>query len=252
MVTEKEVNMDYYQILGLNRNATQEEIKKAYRKLAKKWHPDMNKENQEEAIRKFKEVAKAYEVLSSPLSKTQFDSRGYTGPKPQPKPQPKPNNKGKSAAGPEPERRNYTKTTSKSIDGLNYVYVERNGMGRTIQMQVKLNSDLKKGGLHRVRVKKRPDCEKCIGDGDITVLCPSCRGKKPDIGWCHTCDGMGGIRKDCPFCQGVGLNPKEYYDEVTVKIPPNCPSGHMVQVIGGGESAGSGRKPPGNLQIVFV
>lgn len=68
--------MDYYKILGLSKNATQEEIKKAYRKLAMKWHPDKNKDNAHNAEQKFKEISEAYQVLSDPHKRQSYDNGG--------------------------------------------------------------------------------------------------------------------------------------------------------------------------------
>ena len=65
---------DYYEVLGVEKNATDEEIKKAYRKMAKKYHPDANPDNKQEAEAKFKEVNEAYETLSDPSKKAQYDS----------------------------------------------------------------------------------------------------------------------------------------------------------------------------------
>ena len=71
---------DYYEILEINKNATEEEIKKAYRKLAKKYHPDANPDNKKEAEEKFKEVSEAYEVLSDPQKRRMYDQFGHDGP----------------------------------------------------------------------------------------------------------------------------------------------------------------------------
>ena len=70
--------MDYYKVLGLERNATEQDIKKAYRKLALKWHPDKNPDNIDEADKKFKDIALAYEVLSNKEKKEQYDHGGNT------------------------------------------------------------------------------------------------------------------------------------------------------------------------------
>lgn len=68
---------DYYEVLGVSKSATDEEIKKAYRSLAKKYHPDLNKDNPEEAAAKFKEVSEAYEVLKDPEKKAKYDRFGH-------------------------------------------------------------------------------------------------------------------------------------------------------------------------------
>ncbi|MDP4133221.1 MAG: DnaJ domain-containing protein, partial [Bacillota bacterium] len=68
---------DYYEVLGVSKTATDEEIKKAYRSMAKKYHPDLNKDDQETAEKKFKEVNEAYEVLSDPQKKARYDQFGH-------------------------------------------------------------------------------------------------------------------------------------------------------------------------------
>ena len=71
---------DYYEVLGVSKNVTDEELKKAYRKLAKKYHPDANPDNKEEAEKKFKEVNEAYEILSDKQKRQMYDQFGFDGP----------------------------------------------------------------------------------------------------------------------------------------------------------------------------
>ena len=75
-----ETKRDYYEVLGVQKNATDEELKKAYRQLAKKYHPDANPNNKEEAEKKFKEVNEAYEVLSDKQKRSMYDQFGHSGP----------------------------------------------------------------------------------------------------------------------------------------------------------------------------
>ena len=75
-----EQKRDYYEVLGVNKNATDDELKKAYRQLAKKYHPDANPDNPKEAEAKFKEVSEAYEVLSDKQKRTMYDQFGHDGP----------------------------------------------------------------------------------------------------------------------------------------------------------------------------
>lgn len=72
---------DYYEVLGLTKGATQVDIKKAYKKLAVKWHPDKNPNNKEEAVQKFREITEAYENLSDPEKRKIYDTYGFEGPK---------------------------------------------------------------------------------------------------------------------------------------------------------------------------
>ena len=75
-----EQKRDYYEVLGVDKSATDEELKKAFRKLAKQYHPDANPNNKEEAEKKFKEVNEAYEVLSDKQKRSMYDQFGHSGP----------------------------------------------------------------------------------------------------------------------------------------------------------------------------
>lgn len=231
--------MDHYQTMGVARDATEEQIRKAYRKLAMKYHPDRNP-GDADADAKFKEIQSAYDVLSDSDKKRLYDMqtasprRASPPPKAQPKPPPK---KEPPPPKPQPEE-------------IKCTYFGDAWAGRSIMIQLKLTpQQMKIGGVHYVKIKKRDLCGKCVGDGRAIQLCPGCRGRKPDVGWCPRCNGDGGIEAVCNICNGEGV--KEWIEkEVKIHISPNIQPGHTINILGEGEAAP--RRPPGNLRVVIV
>lgn len=233
--------MDLYQILGISRNATEEEIKKAYKQLARKYHPDANP-GDEEAPNKFKEISGAYDVLSDLGKRTQYDALGYVGKRPPNwKPQPKPKE--------EPKKPEFHPHNS-STDAENCSYFGGGSTGRNVLVQVKLSSaEMKRGGSKMITFKKRALCMKCVGDGKSMSPCPACLGKRPNVGWCATCDGQGAVETICKKCNGQGVS-EMITNEVKVVYSSGIQPGHSVTVLGVGEEAP--RKPPGFLRVVFI
>ncbi len=264
------MEQDLYKVLGINRGASQEEIKKAYRKLARKYHPDVNPGNPE-AEKKFKEISMAYEVLGNEEKRRLYDELGEEAIK----------------LGFDPEKvreykkwKDYASRTKTEYDFRTYTSYEdifgdfydfssdtfrsqRAGTpGSDIYTQLKIDlvSALKGFSTH-VEVIRPVICSKCLGKGIDTsatwTTCPTCGGSgrinvsqgplffsKP----CPKCKGHGQIAPPCPGCSGTGY--VEGKELIKVNIPPGLHTGSKVRVAGKGEPGRNGG-PPGDLYIVL-
>jgi len=268
---------DYYEVLGVNKNATDDELKKAYRKLAKKYHPDANQDNKKEAEEKFKEVSEAYEVLSDSQKRRMYDQFGHDGPQ----------GFGGGAGGPG----GYYSYTSSGFDGfgdfgdLGDIFSSFFGGGSGFGSRA---SRQKTSGPRKGRdLKYNLDItfeEAYLGvKKEITILrdeeCPTCHGSKAKPGTktstCKACNGTGTIRqtvstilgqmqttKTCPECNGEGTRIEEKCTECrgkgiirkTVKIKVSVPAGidHEQTIVLKGEGeAGIKGGPRGDLYIVI-
>ncbi|MGC8609793.1 MAG: molecular chaperone DnaJ [Thermoplasmata archaeon] len=236
---------DYYKILGVDRNATKEEIKRAYRELVKKYHPDLHPENKKEYEEKFKEISEAYEVLMDDEKRRIYDQYGAEG----------------------------VKFGSQGFDWNNFTHFEdiqdlfkdfMNNFGfgdffRTTEnhdIHMYLTIDLKdayKSTIKEITFFRNVKCEACNGTGakeGKTKRCPTCNGtgqvkKVRNAGFmqfvsvetCHTCNGKGYIPvEQCQVCKGKGfLNKKE---TIEVKIPEGADNGLNLRVRGKGNIDG--------------
>jgi molecular chaperone DnaJ len=245
--------MDYYTRLGVSREATEEEIKKHYRKLAMQFHPDRNP-GDKDAETTFKEVQEAYDVLSDTDKRSQYDRQGYVGRRP-PTP-PKPPSKKPEPKTKEDFEKERAKTEKKAnppeqdLDSIKCTFWGGGSTGRNIMVQLKLSpAEMKRGGTKFVTIKKRDLCKKCIGDGEAMRMCPACHGTRPDVGWCQTCEGIGALPDKCTMCNGEGV--KEWMtEEVKITFSPNIQVGHSITILGAGEAAP--RKPPGQVRVVII
>ncbi len=244
---------DYYQVLELTRSATDAEIKKAYRRLAMKLHPDRN-HHDHETEEKFKEAKEAYEVLSDPHKRAAFDQYGHAGVEAA--------SRG-GGAGMDPR--------DAFGDIFGDVFGDIFGGGRRSRSQVFRGADLRYeleldleqavfGDTVNLDFATLGECEECKGSG-------SAKGTKPVT--CETCHGMGQVRmqqgfftvqQTCPRCQGRGQVVSDPCGKcrgqgrirkqktLSVKVPPGVDTGDRIRLSGEGE-AGRNGGPTGDLYV---
>ncbi|KXV59795.1 molecular chaperone DnaJ [Acetobacter senegalensis] len=247
--------VDYYELLEVSRTASADEIKKAYRKMAMKYHPDRNP-GDEEAEAKFKDVNQAYDVLKDEQKRAAYDRFGHAA------------FEGGGGGGP-----GGFDFSGFGGGGLGDIFEQmfgdmmggrRGGRARTgsdIQTHVEITLEEAFSGVKKdVRVITRVACESCHGTGSndgatgVTV-CPSCHGAgkvRAQQGFfvverpCPTCHGTGKSVKDpCKACHGAGTVEKER--TIGVQIPAGVEDGTRIRISGEGE-AGQG-VPPGDLYV---
>ncbi len=245
---------DYYEVLGVERSASDDEIKKAYRKAAMKHHPDRNP-GDKSAEEKFKEVSEAYEILSDSNKRATYDRLGHAGFDP---------SMGGGGFGGGAEA-NFS-----DIFGSVFGDIFGGGGGRG-QQRSNRGSDLRytleitlEDAVHgtkvTIRVPSLVECETCHGSGarkgSSPVTCTTCGGRgdiRMQQGFfsvqqtCPSCRGAGKIIKDpCPSCRGQGKVQKE--KTLEVKIPAGVDSGDRIRLAGEGEAGGPGGSP-GDLYV---
>lgn len=244
---------DYYDILGITKNATQEEIKSAYRKLALKYHPDRNPNNKE-AEEKFKEAAQAYEVLSNEQKRRQYDQFGSEGP----------NNSGFSAD------MNMDDIFSNFEDIFGNIFGHKKKSrkagpiakkGNDLEKAINISLEEAFSGLTKeIKIYHYVTCSDCLGKGSkdqsSIELCKECSGSG-QIGYrhgifmytqeCNHCSGEGYIIKNpCPTCKGQTRI--QQYDKIKIIIPNGIYEGAELKIAGQGD-AGVFQGPAGNLYL---
>lgn len=259
---------DYYEVLGIDKNASEDEIKKAYRKLAIKYHPDRNP-GSKEAEEKFKEAAEAYDVLHDPQKRQQYDQFGFNAP-------------GAGGYG------GFGETGGFSMDDIFSMFGDVFGghgggfrgfggfsgesnrqhpqyRGSDLRLKVKLSlQEIATGVTKKFKVKKDVTCTHCHGsgaeNGSGSETCPTCHGSgvvvktvRTMLGMmqtqteCPTCHGEGTVIKDkCRLCHGTGVVKGE--EIVEIKIPAGVAEGMVVNVPGKG-NAGQRNGISGNIQV---
>ncbi len=261
---------DYYDILGVSRNASQDEIKKAYRQMALKYHPDRNPGNKE-AEEKFKEAAEAYEVLGEPEKRRRYDQFGHEG------------MRGTNYR--EFHDINDIFSTFSDIFGSGFgggIFDEMFGTSTRSRrssraqrgipgsdLQVKLQLTLEEIALgveKKIKVRKQKVCDVCKGTGSRpgtgSSTCPQCNGTGElrqvsrsmfgqfvNITACPTCGGEGRVVKDpCSNCRGEGRVPGE--TTIKVNVPAGVTDGNYIPLHGQG-NAGQRGGPPGDLIVLI-
>ncbi len=257
---------DYYEILGVSRNATQEEIKKAYRRLVKKYHPDMYPGDKAEAERRFKEITEAYEVLSDPQKRAQYDRYGHVGPE-----------QGFDF-GPADFRRArevfeevFGRGAFEDLfdfffgGGTRAAQRTRARRGEDLEYRIKVSlEDAAFGARVRATVPRLVRCDRCGGSGmepgTGTTTCPTCRGTGRieyrhtsifgsyiNVRPCPECQGFGEVfERPCRKCHGSGRVREK--SEIEVEIPPGIADGERLLLRGQG-NAGMNGGPAGDLII---
>ncbi|GEB76237.1 molecular chaperone DnaJ [Sporolactobacillus inulinus] len=252
---------DYYEILGVSKDASKDEIKKAFRKLARKYHPDVNKDPG--APEKFKEVTKAYETLSDPQKRAQYDQFGEADP-----------NQGGFGGG----------FGGQGFGGADFGFGDIfdqifNGgsrrrdpnaprQGADLQYEMSLTfEEAAFGKTTNIRIPKEETCTTCHGSGAKP-------GTKPEQ--CAHCHGTGQLnqeqntpfgrvvnRRVCPYCKGTGKSIKhpcstcagtgkmKVNKKIEVKVPVGIDDGQQIRLSGQGEPGVNGG-PSGDLYIVFA
>lgn len=248
---------DYYEVLGVKKTATPAEMRKAYRKLARRNHPDANP-NDPAAEDRFKEISTAYEVLSDPEKRKQYDQ----GPSAF---------FGRSGGGFDPRGFQGAQGFGDFADLFGNLFGGGGGgrqrqaqaeRGRDLSVAVSLSfDDALKGVTTKISVPKSVQCATCGGSGAAPgtrpVTCPVCQGRgvtSSNQGFfalsqpCPRCHGGGTVvEKPCPTCSGSGVT--EALKKYTVPLPAGVKDGTKIRLKGKGEHGQRGG-PPGDLYVV--
>jgi molecular chaperone DnaJ len=248
---------DYYEVLGVNRDASEDELKKAYRKLAMKWHPDRNPDNPK-AEEHFKEAKEAYEVLTDAQKRAAYDQFGHAGVDP-------------SAAGGAGAGAGFGGFADAFGDIFGDIFGGNGGgrqrstvfRGADLRYNLEITlEDAARGTETRIRIPAMEECETCHGTGAKP-------GTQPTT--CTTCGGHGQVRmqqgffsiqQTCPKCHGTGkmvAHPcgscsgsgrVKKHKTLAVKIPAGVDEGDRIRLSGEGE-AGVNGGPSGDLYVVI-
>ncbi len=272
-------NKDYYNILGIKKDAKADEIKKAYRRLARKYHPDVNP-NDKTSEEKFKEVQEAYDILSDEKKRKVFDRFGYYNDNLDPD---SPFSTGASSSG-------GSGTGGFDFSGFNFepggsgggsssfrdIFSDLFGgggakrepepprplpkKGRDIEIPLALSFEESFTGLTtNITVNRSEQCSRCQGAGDTggpVVVCPTCKGTGQVMKTggrlqfsqtCSDCEGTGRRRQPCSQCNGKGVTPKT--EQVKIRIPAGVDTGSRVRIPKKGHGGRLGAEA-GDLYII--
>jgi molecular chaperone DnaJ len=245
---------DYYEVLGVSREAPEQEIKSAYRKLAVKYHPDKNP-GSKEAEENFKVAAEAYSVLSDPEKRARYDHFGHSGMQ-------------GGFSGFDPSTFSDFGDILGDLFGFGDLFGggrRRQGPERGADLRYDLNisfRDAAFGVKTKIKIPRQETCSTCSGRGTAKgknpITCPTCQGQgqvRYQQGFfsisrtCGQCNGEGRIIRDpCEVCHGQGHARKERVLEL--KIPAGVDNGSRLRVQNEGEAGGRGG-PPGDLYVVI-
>lgn len=251
---------DYYEILGVPRNSSAEEIKKAYRKLAMQYHPDKNP-GDKKAEEKFKEIAEAYAVLSDEQKRANYDRFGHEG------------LRGMGDPG-FTDINDIFSHFSDIFQGFGFgdifgerAHSHRPRRGADIEVKLRLTlQEIAEGVTKKIKLKKkkicdicsgsgaaadakRETCSVCHGSGQVRQVSRSVFGQFVNITACKNCGGNGKvITKPCTDCAGEGIVNGE--STISVKIPPGVSTGNYIPLRGQGHAAPQGAQPGDVIVII--
>lgn len=249
---------DYYEVLGVGHQASEEEIKKAYRRAALRWHPDRNPDNKQEAEERFKEVTEAYGVLIDPQKRAAYDHYGHAG----------------VGAQPFTGFDQSIFADFADIFGDFFSFEDLFGLGGSRRRtRVRRGADLRydleisfeeaaRGLTTKIKIPRTETCPTCQGSGARKgtgpTPCTACHGRgqlRYQQGFftlsrtCPQCQGIGHVIRDpCGECHGEGHVRRERTLEM--KIPPGVDTGTRLRITGEGEPGLQGG-PPGDLYVVL-
>ncbi len=246
---------DYYDVLGIDKNSDEPSIKKAYRTLAKKYHPDVSTE--ENAESKFKEVQEAYEVLSDSSKRSQYDRFGHQAN----------NGQGFNTSGFGGFDFNVNDIFSSFFGGGQPQQSNRRRKGQDMQRRMSISfEDAVFGAKKKIRVTLHEECHTCHGSGAYSKsdfkTCSRCKGRGTVIveqqslfgrtrsqTTCPVCQGKGKeITKKCTTCNGEGI--ESHNKDVEVKVPAGIDTGQQIRLEGYGNKGFNGGES-GDLYILF-
>jgi molecular chaperone DnaJ len=260
---------DYYEVLGLNRNAAEDDIKRAYRKLALQYHPDKNPGNKE-AEESFKEATEAYEILKDPQKRSTYDQFGHAG---------------LSGAGgfggfdfQSFDLSDALRAFMRDFGGFGGIFDDffgtsttrnRRGYQKGQDLQVRLKLSLEEiaiGVEKKIKLKNLQKCEECGGSGaskgSSRKTCPKCQGTGQirrvsrsifgqfvNVATCDYCSGEGAIiDSPCATCRGEGRT--KGASTISVKIPPGVTTGNYIQMRSAG-NVGPRGGPAGDVIVII-
>lgn len=246
---------DLYEILGVKRDVSEDEIKKAYRKLSLQYHPDKQvdktDDEKKEAEEKFKDINEAYSVLSDPDKKRSYDMFGTT------------DGRGGSPFSGFPDDFNPFGDFFGGMWGRGREQKQTAQPGSDIRMTVPLSiEDVYCGCTKKLKIKKKVRCPNCHGSKGKTTTCPHCHGRgvitethrtgfgitqttKP----CHYCEGTGEkVTESCKSCNGSGFRTQE--EVIEVHFPPGIPNGGAIKLAGQGSESRSPKGRNGDFIVI--
>lgn len=260
---------DYYELLGVGRKATLKEIRQAYRKAARKYHPDLNP-GDKSAEEKFKQVQEAYENLSDPKKRQMYDQFGFNAPNYQAAAG------GPSTGGAGPQDvhfdfggfdfggaggTSFRDLFSQVFRGANAAHAHEEEPGSDLEYQIDIPfAEAMRGAVKKITITRLEGCSECHGTGATPgagqQVCPSCggsgqvtqvSGKMRFQIACSRCGGTGRLRTVCRTCGGEGRVRRA--DTIDFRIPPGAQTGSRFRVPGRG-NAGTRGGTPGDLYVI--